>query len=428
MAGYQFIHFENYARKCRSDKKNRTVKEVLDEAFRVPGNMPHVAAVLPPRVVYGMSEDELRATHDAVELATQTQKNGKARKIRNTQNTLATAVLSYPVPCSDVRGNAEERAKYNEWVKRSIKFMKSIWGEDFKCAVQHTDETFPHIHCFAIAPDFDASKLHPGLKAANEAALKGVKGKGLGAAACAGLRHVQDDYQDNVGKFFGQARIGPKRQRKTRREWRDEQYKNDLDAAKYKDLQALKDAAALDFKDSNPIAKLAAVRVAVKNEEVRKASRMAVNRALGPYRKDLDKAEKNAKQQAVRADIAERGRRKMAVEHGKMQDTVLSLQEDARLYEYALSEAVEGLYMNASETQRPEAYKALSGACETVVSVNQQKPASLKNLAVRVWDICRSVKSKTPAMFQKFFGWTGQTDNSISQEKTRIQPHIPSIH
>ena len=118
----------------------------------------------------------------------------------------------------------------------------------------------------------------------------------------------------------------------------------------------------------------------------------------------------------------------MAVEHSKMQDTVLSLQEDARLYEYALSEAVEGLYMNASETQRPEAYKALSGACETVVSVNQQRPASLKNLAVRVWDICRSVKSKTPAMFQKFFGWTGQTDNSISQEKTRIQPHIPSIH
>lgn len=428
MAGYQFIHFENYARKCRSDKKNRTVKEVLDEAFRVPGNMPHVAHVSPPHVVYGMSEDELRAAHDAVELATQTQKNGRTRKIRNTQNTLATAVLSYPVPCSEVRDSREERAKYEDWLKRSIGFMKSVWGEDFKCAVQHTDETFPHIHCFAIAQDFDASNLHPGLKAANDAALKGVKGKGLGAAACAGLRQVQDDYQDNVGKFFGQARLGPKRRRKTRREWRDEQYHNDLDAAKYKDLQALKDAAAIDFKDSNPIAKLAAVRVAVKNEEVRKASKMAVNRALSPYRKDLDKAEKNAKQQAVRADIAEKDRRKMAVEYGKMQDAVLSLQEDAKLYEYALSEAVEGLYQNAIETQKPEAYKSLSGACETVVSVNQQKPASLKNLAIRVWDICRAVKSKTPAMFQKFFGWTGQTDNLISHEKKQIQPQAPSIH
>lgn len=98
MPGYMFGHTEVYARTSRSQRRDfRTACQVLDEVSRVPGNTPHISRPAPPKVVDGCSLEQLRAAHNAVEAVTQTLKNGRTRKIRSTQNSLACAVLSYPI-------------------------------------------------------------------------------------------------------------------------------------------------------------------------------------------------------------------------------------------------------------------------------------------------------------------------------------------
>lgn len=51
--GYQFVHLESFSRK--GDDKGRSTAFVLAEARRDPAASVHVAARLPPVVVYGRS-------------------------------------------------------------------------------------------------------------------------------------------------------------------------------------------------------------------------------------------------------------------------------------------------------------------------------------------------------------------------------------
>lgn len=234
MAGYQWIHFENYARKARETvttksgkqrkpKKQQTVQRVLDEADRVPGNAPHVDNPERPSVVYGCSIDELRHQHEAVEAVQVIDRRGKASKMRSTQASLATSVLSYPIPVEEIQNNLAELERYQRWEKLSIEFMQRLWGDDFKTAVRHTDERFPHLHCYGLDPDFLVDRLHPGLRE-----TIGKTGKEAGIAAAGGLRQVQDDYFREVAALCGMTRDGPKRERLSRPEWQQKQRNAEL--------------------------------------------------------------------------------------------------------------------------------------------------------------------------------------------------------
>jgi hypothetical protein len=229
MSGYQFAHLEVWARKPRevatnkkgerrTPKKQWGVQQVLDEAERKEGNCPHVEKPLTPQVVYGCSMDELREQHDQVDGALCTLSNGKTRKIRNTQSTMASCVFSYPVSMNEIRKDKKEQERYYEWRKRTIDFIIGEWGDNLKNVVQHLDESHPHIHCHALANDWDATKLHPGLMAA-----KGLKGKEASLAYCEAMRDFQNRYQEQVGRFCGQTRLGPGRRRLTRDQWKAEQ-------------------------------------------------------------------------------------------------------------------------------------------------------------------------------------------------------------
>jgi len=194
------------------------VGDILDEAERKEGACPHVEKPLPPKVVWGCSMDQLRQEHDQVDGALCTLANGKTRKIRNTQSTMASCVFSYPVAMEKVGKSKEEKERYFQWRERTIDFIKKEWGDNLKNVVQHFDESHPHIHCHALSPDWDATKLHPGLTAA-----KGLKGSEAGKAYCDAMRNFQDRYQNEVGAYCGQTRLGPGRRRLTRDQWKAEQ-------------------------------------------------------------------------------------------------------------------------------------------------------------------------------------------------------------
>jgi len=227
MTGYQFVHFEAYAKVSKKGSggtghatEGRTADEVIAEAAREFGNYPHVKNPKAPAIVDacrdGYTFKDLKADYEKACNAQVSMANGKTRKNRSTALTLATMVCSYPIPCDEIK-TKEDKDLYFSWERRSLDYAKEMFGDDYCMAVRHTDEKFPHLHIFAVAPD--ARRLHPGLEAAKSAENCGKKGRDLGKAASEGLRAAQDRYYEMVGKFEGQARLGPKRMRLSREDW-----------------------------------------------------------------------------------------------------------------------------------------------------------------------------------------------------------------
>ncbi|WP_215763321.1 plasmid recombination protein, partial [Acetobacter sp. P1H12_c] len=285
---------------------NRTVDEVLDEAERIEGNMPHVKNPHAPKVVDGCSFEELRQSHNAVENAKQTQKNGRERKVRTTQNTLATAVLSYPVSVEALKkASPEEKQKYLHWRRDAIQFMRDEWGEDYKCAVQHTDEKFPHLHLYAVRTDFDAKQNHPGYRAQKEALANGKSGKEAEIAGAIALKAFLNSYYEQVGQKYGMARYGPRRTRSSRCKWVKEQIANDAhaqilrDRDKYK--QSIKEEVAREWAETSTIGKLSFARSTASDADIKKRSNTLFREAIEQYSGQYRNAEK-----AIEKAVSER--------------------------------------------------------------------------------------------------------------------------
>lgn len=215
---YTFAHLEIHSRK---GGKSGSTSSILDEAERVPGASPHVPNPAPPEVVYGMTIEELRHLHDRrAEACHVTQSNGRTRKIRSTQNTLATVVMSFP----DELATADPAA-VKDWERLNVAWLKAEYGERLKTVVRHVDEGHPHLHAYLLddGPEMRASSLHPGFEAKAAALAAGATNKAGDRAYRDAMRLWQDRYWEAVGLPCGLARIGPARRRLTRRGWRDEQ-------------------------------------------------------------------------------------------------------------------------------------------------------------------------------------------------------------
>ena len=81
------------------------------------------------------------------------------------------------------------------------------YGDNLRAVVMHNDEEQPHLHFFVCSDtEVNAKALHYGHKAK----------KNFIAASKA----FQDDYHAQVAIHCGMARLGPKKQRLTRAEWK----------------------------------------------------------------------------------------------------------------------------------------------------------------------------------------------------------------
>lgn len=230
MAGYQFAHVETYARKCRNingkqgkkdgqklSKGGRTTRDIFAEAMREEHACHHVLNPVPPLLVYGQPLEATEQEHDKrVSEAKQVQKNGKARSIRSTQNTLLTVVLSHPGGCPD--------GELDDWRTRSIDWLRERYGDQLRTVVEHTDERHPHLHAYVIPDTLRAYDLHDGRVAKERAQAQGVDSAGQNRAYKQAMRAWQDDYYKQVAEPCGLSRIGPGRRRLTREQWAQEQH------------------------------------------------------------------------------------------------------------------------------------------------------------------------------------------------------------
>lgn len=202
MSGFQFIHYEKY--------KKDDIAGIIGEASRTPGYCPHVENVQAPTILRGNLEElQERLRHDVANYKKHS-KDGKLKKIRDDANIMLAGVFSYP-DATAKRGDPG----LEKWLDLSMKFIASEYGDQLHTAVLHLDESHPHVHFYVIPRDYEMAAACRGDRASKET------GKKLEAKKA--MQSYQDDYFSQVSVQCGHTRLGPRRQRLTRAEWKGQQ-------------------------------------------------------------------------------------------------------------------------------------------------------------------------------------------------------------
>ncbi|WP_139227224.1 hypothetical protein [Collimonas sp. OK307] len=194
-------------------------RQVIAEAIREQGAAPHVDSPKPPTLLFGMAAEDLALWWEQVEdmsknVTVSTVKG--ERKQRSDTPILLGAVASYPGPAD------ESDPLYVEWRGRTVAWLKDHYKGTLVTVMEHTDESYGHIHALCCDAGRSIKSLHAGFSAASKVEGKKEKSDAYKIAE----RALQDDYSKNVGVESGLARIGPKRRRLTRSAWRAEQQSN----------------------------------------------------------------------------------------------------------------------------------------------------------------------------------------------------------
>lgn len=230
MSGPQFVHLQTFSRK--PNPAGQSVSQVLGELARNPEFSRHLESPKPPELVDGLSPFDLMQQHDLMiqnaKVEVRVKGKVKHRAVRKDRHTLMTVVASYPIPWERIKDNPEEMKDLRSWEGKNIAFFKQMFGKQYQSTVRHTDEEFPHLHIFALpelVPGIDATALHPG-KRAKQKAEELARKEGLSAREAVAIgnkelkrnmRKFQDIYYTHVGEPCGLLRLGPKRQRLTRK-------------------------------------------------------------------------------------------------------------------------------------------------------------------------------------------------------------------
>jgi hypothetical protein len=233
MSGPQFAHIQTWSRKPNA--AGQSIEHVVAEANRDPEFSTHVENPAPPRVLLGnpatFAADHV--AHVAARSTTVIMADGsqKSRAIRNDRHTMASIVMSYPVPRSAIVTD-EAKAKLAAWEQRNLDWLREKYGDQLRVVLAHDDETQPHLHAWLLPddPGADATTLHPGKVAKKEveatAKADGVENREavkLGNRALkAAMTIWQDEYHAAVGVPEGLTRSGPKRRRLSREQWQAE--------------------------------------------------------------------------------------------------------------------------------------------------------------------------------------------------------------
>jgi hypothetical protein len=333
MSGVQFARVEGYAITPRKTSKRSSADDILAEAMREEGHCNHVEQPLEPTFVFGDAStvETVRAELDSIalfgktEIALAAKKGGGTgiRKLGCDAPVLTAAVFSYPGRTAALNAEwklyakARKEAKadgkplpnppaswraFKKWQDDVLGFAKEQYDGQLRFAVAHFDEEHPHLHVYAVAkkrPDdvVELLGLHPG-RDAKEAVRAAGKEKGETEKEFAArqmkayksaMQAWQDAYHDKVGKHHGQARLGPKRRRMSRGEWKADQKRNRelasaLNAAngmeaERKAIQAEREAIRLE-REAVQAERDAAVEAAQLARDTARAAKMTIDKLL----------------------------------------------------------------------------------------------------------------------------------------------------
>lgn len=217
---YAFAHMETYARSGGKSGK-ASARGIAAEAERQAHACPHVPNPQPPRLVAGVMPSEFV---DQVEERAAEAKDPRGRKLRRDAQVLLGAVFSW-----HERSDAANAEQLERWIADVVEFARGEWGDQVGSVVLHLDEAHPHLHVL-VAPELDERggmhirQVHPGVAARDALPDRGQGSKQAREEAYkTAMRDWQDRYYEQVAVRYGQARLGPQRQRLTRAEWQAQQ-------------------------------------------------------------------------------------------------------------------------------------------------------------------------------------------------------------
>lgn len=238
MSTSQFIHVEVFARK--GSQWRRSCRDVLEEAARKPWAIPHVERPLKPALLSGPTLGQLLDRHnDIVETARWVDGRGVPCRVRMDTPTMIAAVASYPIPLAEVGKIVDTARAVQFWMRDTITWWNghiSAKGGEPQSAVSHLDETYPHLHLFALHPAGPVLSLHPGRSAKREAAGTALQAgmdrkqanKVGNDAYRKAMRKFQDEYWEAVGIKHGMTRRGAGRTSLKRAEYMERKADTDI--------------------------------------------------------------------------------------------------------------------------------------------------------------------------------------------------------
>ena len=308
MSGPQFANIQTYS--LKENKAGNSISQVVAEAMRDEEFSLHVDAPQPPRLLLGNASTfaDDHAAHVAARQTIVTMANGteRTKAIRKDRHTMASIVVSYPVPHSAINDD-EAKAKLARWETRNVAWLQEKYGTQLRVVLAHDDEDHPHLHAWLLPDnnDADAKALHPG-KAAKIRVEQAAKADGIKPEIAVKMgnqeyRSVmktwQDEYHAAVGISEGLTRTGPKRQRLSRNQWRSQK-----DAAKAAQA-ALERADAADIRARDAEARLAVVEERERKTQAEAAILTKVHGSVMRDKKNLSEREAavSAREQAVDA-------------------------------------------------------------------------------------------------------------------------------
>ncbi|WP_419692358.1 plasmid recombination protein [Burkholderia gladioli] len=218
--GYQFIHVEEYGRVAGKGKEGgSSMSDIVAEAERKPDACEHIENPVPPKILYGTAPSG--ALVEAESWAEQA-KDKKGRKLRKDGHCVLVGVVSLPT---------SESFKWEKFKISATKWLKWKYGDRLKSVIEHTDEAHPHLHFFVVPRQGERFEtVHDGQLAANavkdEGKLKGDQNR----AYIGAMKAYQDRFGLDVASRYGLTRLGPKRRRLTRKEWKIEQQNAEYNA------------------------------------------------------------------------------------------------------------------------------------------------------------------------------------------------------
>lgn len=240
----QFPHIEGYGRRPSKRKKDgRSMQGVAHEAERRPSHCKHVSEPKQPQILYGCRPSE--AVRIAAERAKQAV-DAKGKRLKIDGLVFLGGVASYPVRWTNIRADKAEAERLRKWLRYLIVHLKEQYGVTLHYLLLHEDEPFPHVHWGCIPelePDrrMRISTVHPG-RAAYDRVFAATRNNRAGCQAYElAMKQWQDAFHVAVYAKVGIARLGPRRQRLTRSEYKARQ---EAEAALAKTLAAERELKA----------------------------------------------------------------------------------------------------------------------------------------------------------------------------------------
>ncbi len=234
---YQFLHTECYSNTAsksaaKTNKGSTTVRSVVAEATREPGFCDHVENPKDPIYLHGKSLNDLA---ESCENWAANTKDARGHKLRKDSLTLLAGVISAPAGFE----------KWQDFKADCVEYLQQKYGENLYSVVEHTDEANPHLHFYVVPKigekfevvcdartasaeagkswqkEYDEykEKLESGEITAIKGREKGKKSE-QNTAYKEAMISMQDDFFEKVSSKYGMLRVGPKRQRLTRSEYK----------------------------------------------------------------------------------------------------------------------------------------------------------------------------------------------------------------